>query len=290
MKITIRENHMEEIEDIAPAFPYTCHHVEMRNTKVPWHWHEELEFVRIDQGEAILRTAGKAIHLADGEGYFTNTNVLTALEGNTDTVVKSHIFHPVLLTGHYHSVFETKYINPVLQNKKIDVVFLRNDTHPQREILSRLMRIERLWEISDQEIQIRNLLSEIWIFLLDEIHSIKEMEVPMPSHDQERLQIMLSYIQEHAAEKISLEQIASSAVVSTRECLRCFKRGMDETPYEYLMEYRIGIARRMLRQSNASVLDIANESGFSNGAYFAKIFKRSTGKTPLQYRKNSNED
>ena len=62
-------------------------------------------------------------------------------------------------------------------------------------------------------------------------------------------------------------------------------KGINETPYEYLMEYRIGQAQRLLKQTEKSVLEIANETGFSEGAYFAKIFKRAAGKTPLQYRK-----
>ena len=61
MKITVRENHMEEIEDIRPEFPYTCHHVEMKNARVPWHWHEELEFDRILTGEVQLKTAGRSM-------------------------------------------------------------------------------------------------------------------------------------------------------------------------------------------------------------------------------------
>lgn len=285
MRITVRENHMEEIEDIRPEFPYTCHHVEMKNTKVPWHWHEELEFDRVVSGEAKLKIAGRVLRFGPGEAYFTNANVLTALEGSQDAVIKSHIFHPVLLTGHYHSVFETKYLDPVLHNKKIEIVEIRGETTPQREVLSQLKRAEALWAQPDQEMRIRNVLSEMWLSLLDEIRNMKEEEAPVSSRDQERLLTMISFIQEHASEKLSLEQIAGAAAVSTRECLRCFRKGINETPYEYLMEYRIGQAQRLLKQTEKSVLEIANETGFSEGAYFAKIFKRAAGKTPLQYRK-----
>ena len=289
MRITVRENHMEEIEDIRPEFPYTCHHVEMKNTKVPWHWHEELEFDRVVTGEARLKTAGRELRFGPGEGYFTNANVLSALEGSRDAVIKSHIFHPVLLTGHYHSVFETKYLDPVLHNKKVEIVEIRGETGPQREILSLLKKAETLWQQSDQEMRIRNVLSDLWLSLLDEIRNMKEEEAPVSLRDQERLLTMISYIQEHAPEKITLEQIAGAASVSTRECLRCFRKGINETPYEYLLEYRIGQAQRLLRQTQASVLEIANETGFSGSAYFAKIFKRATGRTPLEYRRQEKE-
>ena len=120
---------------------------------------------------------------------------------------------------------------------------------------------------------------------MEEIRSLKEEERAVPSRDQERLFTMISYIQEHAAEKVTLEQIAAAAAVGTRECLRCFRKGINETPFAYLMEYRVEMAQRLLRQTDVSVLDIANETGFSSSAYFAKIFKRTTGMTPVQYRK-----
>ncbi len=285
MKITVRENHMEEIEEIRPEFPYTCHHVEMKNTRVPWHWHEELEFDRILTGEVQLKTAGRSMSFRAGEAYFTNANVLSSLEGSRETVLKSHIFHPVFLTGHYHSVFETNYLDPVLHNRKIEIIAIRGESRPQKDILNLLKKAEALWGQTGQEMWLRNIFSEIWMALMEEIRSLKEEERAVPSRDQERLFTMISYIQEHAAEKVTLEQIAAAAAVGTRECLRCFRKGINETPFAYLMEYRVEMAQRLLRQTDVSVLDIANETGFSSSAYFAKIFKRTTGMTPVQYRK-----
>ena len=55
-----------------------------------------LEFDRVVTGEARLKIAGRELRFGPGEGYFTNANVLSALEGSRDAVIKSHIFHPVL--------------------------------------------------------------------------------------------------------------------------------------------------------------------------------------------------
>ena len=289
MKIHVRENQMEEIEGITPEFPYTCHHVDMRTTRVPWHWHEEVEFDRVKAGEVRLRLGGRVLSFAKGEGYFTNANVLSSLEGSHDAVLESHIFHPVFLTGHFHSVFETKYVEPVLHNQKIEVVELRGATKPQREILALLERAEMICDSPDQEMRLRNIFSDIWMYLLEEIVTLKAEEPKVPKVNQERLMLMISFIQEHASEKISLEQIAGAASISTREALRCFQKGLGETPYEYLMGQRVEMAEKLLRQTDLSALDIANDTGFSSGAYFAKIFKRSVGMTPLQYRRRSRE-
>ena len=284
MKIKIRENQMEEIEDIRPEYPYTCHHVQMRDTKVPWHWHEELEFDRVLKGKILLRTAGRTAEFGPGEGFFTNSNVLVSIEGDQETVIKSHLFHPVFLSGHYHSIFETKYINPVLHNRKLEIIELRGKTPSQKEILTLLQKAERLWNETDQELTIRNIFSDIWLALLEEISHLHTGKIAVSSQDQERLLSMITYMQEHFAEKVSLEQVAAAAMISVRECIRCCKKGIGMTPYEYLLDYRLEMAKKMLKQTDRSVLDIANDTGFSSSAYFGKIFRRNLGMTPVEFR------
>ena len=285
MRIKVRENQMEEIEDIRPEYPYTCHHVEMRDTKVPWHWHEEVEFDRVVQGTLRLKTVGKTVEFARGEGFFTNANVLCAMEGDNEAVMESHLFHPVFLGGHYHSIFETKYLNPVLQNRKLEIIEFRSETRPQRDILAFLQKAERLQAEKDQEMKIRNIFSDIWTLLLEEAAGLETEEPSTSSVDQERLFSMIAYMQEHYAEKVTLEQVAASAMISVRECIRCCKKGIGQTPYEYLMDYRLEMAKKLLRQTGKSVLDIANETGFSGSAYFGKLFRKNLGMTPVEYRK-----
>ena len=284
MRIVIRENNMEEIEGISPEYPYAFHYVEMKDTKVPWHWHEEVEFDRVLTGTARLKLAGRTLEFRQGEGYFTNANVLSSLEGDKNTVIMSHLFHPVFLGGHYHSIFETKYLDPVLHNRKLEIVPLRGTTAPQKEILTLLRRAEKLQENPDSEFQTRSVFSEIWVHLLDEIRIMKSEELPVSSRDQERLQTMILFIQENSAGKLTLDEIAGSAAVSTRECLRCFRRGIGQTPFDYLIQYRVTQAQRLLRSTDMSVARIAMDTGFSTSAYFSKIFRRETGMTPLQYR------
>ena len=152
-----------------------------------------------------------------------------------------------------------------------------------------LVRAEKLWEQPDQEFQTRSLFSEIWMHLLDEIRLMKEEEHPVSSREQERLQAMILFIQENSSAKLTLEEIARSAAVSPRECLRCFRKSIGQTPFDYLIQYRISQAQRLLRQTDRSVAEIAMDTGFSTSAYFGKIFRREVGKTPLQYRRDESQ-
>lgn len=289
MKIKITSNQMEEIEGISPEYPYVFHHVDMEKTYVPWHWHEEVEFGYVVSGKEEVSIAGKTYRFHEGEGYFINTNILTTMKNIEKCVTDSHLFHATFLSGHFRSIFETKYISPVLQNRKIELIELRGTTTNQQKILAKLRKVSALQKESDTEFQTRNLFSEIWLLLLEEIQQMDKSSTPVSTVNQERLLSMMSFIQKNYQEKISLEEIASSAMISTREALRCFQNSIHEAPFEYLMSYRIEMAKKLLKSTNLSVTDIALQTGFSSSAYFSKIFKRTCNMTPLAYRKGARE-
>lgn len=87
-----------------------------------------------------------------------------------------------------------------------------------------------------------------------------------------------------------MSDIAASAAISTRECTRCFKNTIHRTPFEYLLDYRIDMAEKLLKNTDEPVLDIALKCGFTNSAYFGKIFKKQRKTTPGAYRRDSRKN
>lgn len=285
MKLQIRSNQMEEVEGLHSAYPYTFHHVDMEKTQIPWHWHEALEFNLVAEGAVKVSTATQTQVFRKGEGFFTNSNVLATMESEGRCILLSHLFHPVFLSGHFKSVFETKYIQPVTQNRHLDLISIRGTTEHQLQILSKLRQLSRLQQEPDTEFQTRNLLSEIWLALLREIRAADSSIYHAPGKGQDRILTMLAFIHENFAEKLTLEEIAGSAAVSTRECLRCFKASIHQSPMDYLIEYRVRAAKKLLETTDHSITDIALACGFNSTSYFTKLFHRTCGKTPNAYRK-----
>lgn len=289
MKLHIRSNQMEEVEGLRNEYPYTFHHVSLKVTEVPWHWHEALEFNLVVSGQVKVSTANQTQSFLAGEGFFLNSNVLATMDSDTDCILDSHLFHPVFLSGHFKSVFETKYLNPVTQNRNLDLIALRGNTVTQKHILQKLLQLSRLQAESDAEFQTRNLLSEIWLLLLDEIKNADTSIFHVPRKNQDRILTMISFIQENFAEKLTLEDIAGSAAVSTRECLRCFRDSIHQSPMDYLIEYRIRISKKLLETTNLSITEIALRCGFNSNSYYTKQFHRICSKTPNMYRKEWKE-
>lgn len=283
MKLRIQSNQMEEVEGLYNEYPYAFHHVDMSQTAVPWHWHEAVEFCYVQTGSVKVSTAGQSQVFQKGEGFFINSNVLTAMTDAPDCIIDSHLFHPVFLGGHFKSVFETKYLNPVIQNRHLDLLPLRGDSQTQKQLLGKLCQLSRLQDSADVEFQTRNLLSEIWLLLLQEL-AHTQLKASLPKN-QDRLLNMLAYIQENFDRKLTLQEIAEASAVSTRECLRCFQASIRQSPMEYLMDYRVQAATKLLETTDLSVTEIAMRTGWGSSSYFAKMFHRLRGKTPNAHRK-----
>ena len=290
MAIKVRDNQLEEIAGLTSEYPYVMHHEDLMVTRVPWHWHEELELCHVVSGFVAVETANESYVFEKNQGFFINTNILCTMEPKEKgqpVILDSHLFHATFLSGHFKSIFETKYLEPILTNKNLELLEIRGENPRQRAMLTKLVRLACLQKEENSEFQTRNILSEMWLLLLEEIREQESRRRPVKLVNQERIQTMMAFIQKNYSQKLLLEEIAASAAVSKRECLRCFQGCIHKTPTEYLLEYRIEIARRLLRTSQATIAEIAMETGFSSEAYFCKVFRQTQGRPPGQYRREN---
>ena len=85
-------------------------------------------------------------------------------------------------------------------------------------------------------------------------------------------------------EHISIAEIADIAGFSESHFMRYFKETMGTSFVDYLKDYRLTMAARLLVTSDAAILNIASEVGFDNLSYFNRAFKKRYSMTPSQYR------
>lgn len=90
---------------------------------------------------------------------------------------------------------------------------------------------------------------------------------------------------ERFAEKISLEDICKELNISKFYFSRVFKEQIGVSPYEYLINLRLGYAKTLLRSTSHDMLEIAGKAGFEDCSYFISVFRKREGITPLKYRK-----
>jgi len=291
--IYVNSNNLETLPDSTIAYPYFMDATDVTEFPVPWHWHAELEFIYVIEGAEEIVT-NRAVYTAKaGEAYFLNTNVLDmkrSAPGMERTREYGHIFHPILLAGHFGSIIETEYINPVLNDTSIELVLFTPETENGRAFIRKIRQLTQMQEEAMQEhrmipIQVRSCLSEMWLLLLEQIREGSGVRGAAGGFGSDRIRLMIQYINMHYPEKITLADIAASAFISEREVSRLFRSTMQKTPMEYLTEVRLDHARALLRDGARSITEISMECGFSDSAYFARIFQKKTGMTPREYRK-----
>ena len=94
----------------------------------------------------------------------------------------------------------------------------------------------------------------------------------------------MEYIRENFNKDIQLQDIADHACVDKSYLVRIFKKQYSLTPVSYLIEYRLSYACNLLINTNLSVNEIADMSGYNSTSFFITQFKKNLGVTPLQYK------
>lgn len=96
----------------------------------------------------------------------------------------------------------------------------------------------------------------------------------------------LSYINDNLHSKLKIAEIATALGMSPYYFSRLFRQSMGLSPYEYLTQRRLEVAKQMLKKTSLSIVEISAEVGFSSKSHFITLFKKNVGTTPLKYRKD----
>ncbi len=92
------------------------------------------------------------------------------------------------------------------------------------------------------------------------------------------------YLDNTVYKKFSLQDYAANRHVSSEHLIRVFKQAYQKTPYTYLCEQRLGIAKNMLQFTNDPLKIIAERLCFTDPYHFSKVFKKYIGMAPSEYR------
>lgn len=280
----------EILPEVIAGFPHIASRVRFQSGSrnfAPWHWHKSVELFYIAEGALEYHTPkGKWIFPA-GSGGMVNSNMLhmTRLPGKTsDNMQLLHIFDAALIAGAQGGWIEQKYVLPISMAQNLELIALYPENPQQKAILDKLAESFQMPEDDfGYEIQLRNILSEIWIQLFAISRPLLDgMEKQDKKSD--KMKCMMVYVHEHYKEKIRISELAASGYCSERDCYRLFKECLHMTPVEYITSYRLQCARQMLAEGGETITYISQACCLGSSSYFAKLFREEMGCSPLDYR------
>lgn len=100
-----------------------------------------------------------------------------------------------------------------------------------------------------------------------------------------KLRLVTDWMEQHLQQPFNLGALAAMAGMSEFHFNRLFRRATGMPPSQYQIRLRLDAARRQLRETEISVVTIANDVGYSNPSHFAQLFRRHTGLSPIDYRR-----
>lgn len=103
-------------------------------------------------------------------------------------------------------------------------------------------------------------------------------------HQEDRILKVCNYIHEHYKNDLSVSELANLVAMNNASFCRFFKRTLGKTVVAYINELRISYVCNQIQNTKDPIYKIAYDTGFSSIAHFNKQFKRSTGRTPTEYR------
>jgi AraC-like DNA-binding protein len=243
---------------------------------IPYHWHDEYEFIYVTNGECECIINGQSIEIIKGQAILINAGELHTVNLKTSGQFFALVFHPYMIFGTEFNEFFSKKIS----YKRIYCEENKNE----KVILNLLRKIHSAFHnrYYGFELTLKALITEIFgVIYSENLYRINEKnEISAP----DSFTHIVEYIHSHFDEKISLDHIAEYSNFSKSYLIRLFRKNTGKTFSAYLNSFRIYKACEMLDSTQKNILEISANCGFENVAYFIKIFKRIIGTTPYKYR------
>ena len=273
------------------SFPLAAYKTMLSKNKLGYiqlHWHDEIQFSLVTRGCVNFTVGQTSYKVEENNGIFINSNCLHSAKpfDHSDSEYICFDISPDLFIGPAESIIRLKYLDPFLKSKSVPAITLSLSTEWERNILNILNSLYITYEEHSFGFELE-MQYNILKVLHQMITTCNWFETDVSSFafvEDQRIKKMLSYIQENYKQKISLEDIAKNANLSRSECSRFFKRMTGQTPFEYLISYRINQSTLLLRNTDLSITEISDEVGFGSVSYFIEKFRKQISYTPKDFR------
>lgn len=123
------------------------------------------------------------------------------------------------------------------------------------------------------------------IEFLELILVLQKEAIMIPSSAEQVTELILAYTHQHYAEPIKMSDLAHATLFHPDYLTRCMQQVIGMSPTQYISQYRLAMGKHLLTTTNETIRSIAENVGFADYTYFSKLFKKTEGMSPLEYRR-----
>ncbi len=254
------------------------------------HSHINFEITMVTKGSGIYSTKSQSFPMAEGDVFIFASNEYHSITEVGDIGLE-------LTNLHFEPRFLWNNQNSGIVEDDLYLCFTHSKKFQNRIPASKAKTLQNLISNISHELKENNneyvlaVKSYLNLTMIDLIrsHEYRDSTQQWSQLQSKNLNKILLYIDEHFTEKITLDKLANMAGMSPNYFSSFFKKISGIALWDYINSKRIDTAARMIRNEkiDKNILQIAYDSGFHNTAHFNKTFKKMTGMTPSEYKKNA---
>lgn len=267
-------------------FPVEFYHIDKRHPKyeMAYHWHGEIELIRITEGTLNLTLDNKEYFAKAGDFVFVNSETV---HGATP---HECVYECVVFNAAYLAVEEDE-CKTFMENVLNHTVYVNEVHHSEERELCGIA--EKIFDSmrtrqKGYTLTVTGCLYELFGLIMSKGEYSNNLSIKSVHNEKNviTLKKALAYIRNSYDQQMTLKDIADSAGISPKYLCTFFKEMTGKSPFEYINAYRIERAARKLISTDLPVTQIAYMCGFNDLSYFIKTFKQIKGVTPKNFRKN----
>ena len=266
-------------------FPIELHTVDETHPQyeMAYHWHKNIEIIRILRGELAISLNQKVFVAKEGTIVIINTGAIHGIYPK-DCVYEyvsydPDILPPLAYMGEDFSknlVHGGLRLNEAIEPEQTEFHHCANALFESLTSDSHSSRYETI-----------GLLCNLYAIIIKNKLYYQVLDTTMESGNHiAKLKKALTYICANYQSDLSLEDMASQAGMSRKYFCTFFKQYTHQSPFDYLISYRISRATYSLLTTEDDITTIAFRHGFNDLSYFIKTFKSIKGMSPGAFRKS----
>ncbi len=285
VKVKYLKPALEIIEpSFGSSFTYTKFNSNTNLKAHVWHYHPEIELVFVNGGSGKRQIGSHISYYTDGDLILIGTHLphcgfTDDTTGNRNEVVIQ--MKPDFLGGNFMQLPETKSIEQLFARARGGIAFgpeVRNALGTKMEQMALQPPFERLLTL----IAILHELEKATDYT---ILNAEGFSLDTQVQDNDRINMIFNYVKDNFREPIPLEEISEKSNMTVPSFCRYFKKMTNKTFIQFVNEYRVVHACKLLAEKPIPISEVSYESGFNNFSHFNKSFKEVTGRSASQYRK-----
>uniref|UniRef100_UPI004057AF40 AraC family transcriptional regulator n=1 Tax=Agathobacter sp. TaxID=2021311 RepID=UPI004057AF40 len=283
MYLELKENKPHGTKEY-PYTQYFMHHPR-RAFHIPVHWHDEIEIIYIKQGKLSICVQGELYQAASGDVFFVNPGELHFMESDDMSVEYYTILFPLkFISFQTEDLLERQVLQPLRMKKLLFSIYI-SEQDMKLQVVRLLKNIISVNAKRGNGYQLR---TRILLLEMIELFIRNGCFCPASFGSSSGLQRdMLSYIQKHYTEKITLQRLAGEFHLSEKYISEYFRKHFSISFRQYVGHLRMTKAKNLLLVTDLPITEVALSCGFPSVNLFIRNFKEMYQLTPLQYRKKA---